>query len=218
MKLLITKFIKNPTHSNQYLPDNYFTCDGIDVIDYITIDKIPSGSIPVFNEELTADSEPMQFRCADYDVTLSMMDKTISNMGMTLNQFFTPERKYIIRVMVMNGGVLKSIGFIDLSSIRFDCNLTSGSSSTAHMITFTVYSAELEWHNFAESKKFIQFGYINQGRHETWDENDLNIGTFMQYFLSDLNVIADDRTNIDAKIFLAVRIHTQRPHLFKKLL
>lgn len=202
MKLLITKFVKNATPTNQYMPDNYFIGDGIDVVDYISIDKIPENAIPVFNEELIAGSDPMQFRCADYDVTLSMLDGTRSNAGKTLTEFFSLDRKYIIRVMVQNGSVLKSFGFIDISSIQFDCNLSSGnSSSSPHMISFTVYSGELEWHDFAESKKFGEFGYINQGRHETWDENDLSFGAFMQYFLNDTNVIADDRTNIDGKVY-----------------
>jgi hypothetical protein len=69
------------------------------------------------------------------------------------------------------------------------------------MISFTVYSGELEWYNFAVSRKFGQFGYINQGRHETWDENDMSFGAFMQYFLGDTNVIADDRSNFDAKVY-----------------
>lgn len=200
MKLLITKFIKNVTPANQYLPDNYFIGDGINVVDYVTVDKIPENSIPVFNEELTADSEPMQFKCSDYDVTLSMLDATRTNLGLTLKEFFTLNAKYIIRVMVMNNNVLKSFGFIDNSSIRFDCNISKINSSTPHSISFTVYSSELEWHNFAESKKFGDFGYINQGRHENWDENDLSFGSFMQYFLIDLNVISDDRTNVDYKV------------------
>ena len=201
MKLLITKFVKDTTPTNQYMPENYFTCDGIDVVDYVTIEKLPRTAIPVFNEELVADSEPMQFRCADYDVTLSMLDGTRSNTGKTLTEFFTLDRKYIIRVMVQSEGVLKSFGFIDISSVTFDCNIPQGKSSSPHTITFTVYSGELEWHDFAISRKFGQFGYINQGRHEIWDENDLSFGAFMQYFLNDTNVIADDRTNFDAKVY-----------------
>ncbi len=193
MKLLITKFIKNQSYTNQYLPDNYFTSDGIDVVDYISIDKILPEGIPVFNEELTKQGEPMQLKCGDYDVMLSMLDETKSNLGKSITEFFTLDKKYIIRVMVQNNNVLKSFGFIDISSIKFDRNLTG----KAFTLIFTVYSGELEWHNFAAAKKFGSFGYINYGRHETWDENDLSFGAFMGYLLNDVNVILDDRANVD---------------------
>ncbi len=196
MKLLITKFIKDPTYTNQYLPDNYFTCDGIDVIDFITITRIPPQGIPVFNEELTKPGEPMQLKCGDYDVKLSLLDDTISNLGKSLHEFFSLDKKYIVRVMVQNNNELKSFGFIDISSIKFDLNI----SGNAFTVSFTVYSGELEWHNYASGKKFGDFGYINQGRHETWDENDLSFGAFMDYLLNDTNVVLDDRSNIDLTV------------------
>lgn len=193
MKLLITKYIKNPTYTNVYLPDNYFTGDGIDVVDYITINKIPSGGIPVFSEELTKQGEPMQFKCGDYDVKLSMLDETKSNLDKSVIEFFQLDKKYIIRVMIESNDELKSFGFIDIGTIKFDRNI----SESGCMISFTVYSGELEWHNYAIGKKFDEFAYINQGRHGDWDENDMNFGTLMNYFLSDTNVVLDNRTNLD---------------------
>lgn len=193
MKLLITKFIKNPTYTNQYKPDNYFTGDGIDVVDYITIDKILSDGIPIFSEELTKPGEPMQLKCGDFDVKLSLLDETKSNLSKSLIDFFTLDKIYIIRVVVETDSELKSIGFIDINSIKFDYKL----DEKGYTLCFTVYSGELEWHNYASSKKFSDFEYINQGRHGDWDENDLSFGAFMSCFLNDTNVIVDNRTNID---------------------
>ncbi len=191
MKYLITKFLNTSNYANNY----FIGSDHLSVIDYITISKqllVPNG-LPIFNDELTRPNEPLKFKANDFNPVISLLDKTKSNLGKSIQEFFTLDKNYIIRLMVEQNDSLNFIGFIDTSSIDFDYNTFEDSRT----VTFTIYSGEKEWSDYNDTVLFGNFPYINHGSGGTHDPNDMNFGTFMQYIVSEMNAILDDRTNLD---------------------